>query len=59
MRFRIEKDKASPNNYRGITLMSNLGKLFTSILTNRVEQWFENNNLLSDAKFGFRKKRAL
>ena len=42
-------DKSLPNNYRGITLMSSLGKLFTSILTCRVEKWFENYNLMSDA----------
>ena len=32
-------DKNSPNNYRGITLNSNFGKLFTSVLTKRVENW--------------------
>lgn len=48
-------DKNVPNNYRGVTLLSNFGKLFTSVLTNRVETWFEENNLLSDAQFGFRK----
>ncbi len=35
--------------------MSNLGKIFTSVLTDRVENWFEDNNFLSDAQFGFRK----
>lgn len=43
------------NNYRGITLVSNLGKIFTSVLTKRVETWFDTNNILSDAQFGFRK----
>ena len=38
--------------------MSNLGKLFTSILTSRVEKWFESNDLLSDAQFGFRRGRS-
>ncbi len=50
--------KGSPNvpdNFRGITLISNLGKIFTSILTHRVENWFDDNNMLSDAQFGFRK----
>ena len=51
-------DKSVPNNYRGITIMSNLGKLFTSILTSRVEKWFESNDLLSDAQFGFRRGRS-
>ena len=36
--------------------MSNLGKLFSSILTSRVEAWFESNNFISDSQFGFRKK---
>jgi hypothetical protein len=48
-------DHTYVNNYRGITLLSNFGKLFISILTNRVEKWFDDNNILSDAQFGFRK----
>jgi hypothetical protein len=42
----------------GITLLSNLGKLFTGVLTARVEKWFESYDILSvlsDAQFGFRK----
>ena len=49
-------DKNDTNNYRGITLTSNLGKLLTGILNLRVEKWFESNNLLSDSQFGFRKQ---
>ena len=36
--------------------MSKLGKFFTSVLTSRVESWFESNNFISDSQFGFRKK---
>jgi hypothetical protein len=50
-----KNDPNDTNNYRGITLSSNLGKLFTSILTHRVEQWYEDNEILTDAQFGFRK----
>ena len=32
-------DKKDSNNYRGITLLSNFGKLFTSIVTYRVDTW--------------------
>ena len=49
-------DTNQTTNYRGITLMSNLGKLFSSILTSRVESRFESNNFISDSQFGFRKK---
>jgi hypothetical protein len=47
-------NKNSPNNYRGITLISNFGKLFTSVLTKRVENWSNQFNVSSDAQFGFR-----
>ena len=33
------------NNYRGITIISVLAKLFSSVLNNRLNQWCENNNL--------------
>ena len=35
-------DKNEPSNYRGITLLSTLGKLFTRILNNRLNEWAEN-----------------
>ena len=48
--------RSDPNNYRDITLLINyMVKLFTSILTARVEKWCDNNNMLSVAQFGFRK----
>ena len=43
------------NNYRGITLISCLAKLFTSILNKRLSLWCESNNVISDAQFGFKK----
>ena len=51
--------KGSPSevvNYRGISLLSHFGKLFTSILNNRLVMWSENETILSDAQFGFRPK---
>lgn len=48
-------DKNDPSNYRGITLLSNFGKLFTSVLTNRIEKWIEENKIIPDTQFGFRK----
>ena len=32
--------------------------MFTSILNKRVNDWVENNNIVSDAQFGFRKGRS-
>ena len=46
------------NNYRGITLLSCLSKLFTSVVNNRLETFCSNFNIISDAQFGFRKGRS-
>jgi hypothetical protein len=43
-----------PANYRGISLVSCLTKLFTSILNKRLMAWVEHNDIISDAQFGFR-----
>ena len=47
-------DITDPNNYRGITLISCFAKLFTSILNERLKQWAETNDILTDAHFGFK-----
>ena len=51
-------DPNDVNNYRGITLVSSFFKMFTSILNKRVNDWVENNNIVSDAQFGLRKARS-
>ena len=43
-----------PNNYRGITLLSCLGKLFTNITNNRLAQYLEDGNILGEEQAGFR-----
>ena len=42
------------NNNRGITLISCMGKLFTSVLNARLLKWESENNIITDAQFGFR-----
>ena len=41
-------------NYRGITLLSVLGKLFTRVLNNRLTEWAENYYVYIEAQAGFR-----
>ena len=41
-------------NYRGITLLSCLGKLFTRLLNNRLTDWAEKYFVLVEARAGFR-----
>ena len=49
------KDPTNRSNYRGIMLNSSLGKLFYQILNNRVAEYLEDNDLLSQEQAGFRK----
>jgi hypothetical protein len=44
------------SNYRGITLLSTLGKLFTRILNNRLTEWAEKYGVYVEAQSGFRSK---
>lgn len=44
----------SPNNYRGISLVSNFAKLFTSVLNQRLMDWSDSFDVITDAQFGFR-----
>ena len=47
-------DARDPTNYRGITLVSCFGKLFTTIISERLAAWASMNNIISDAQFGFK-----
>jgi len=53
----IYKKKGSiddPDNYRGITLLSCIGKLFTALINQRLSVFLEANNLLGEEQAGFR-----
>ena len=45
--------KADPSNYRGISLLSCFGKLFSSILNNRLMAFTTENNILYKSQLGF------
>ena len=45
--------KDNPDNYRGISLMSCLGKLFLSIINNRITEFVSDENILSSGQLGF------
>ena len=52
------KDPCVPLNYRGISLLSCLYKLYTSMLNLRLTSYCENNDYLVDEQNGFRPKRS-
>ena len=47
-----KRDREDPANYRGITLLSAVGKVFCKILNNRLVQW------LHEGQAGFRINRS-
>ena len=47
-------DSTDTNNYRGITITSCFAKFFTVILNERLKNWALNNDILTDAQFGFK-----
>lgn len=53
--FLFIKIRDDPNYYRGITLLSALGKLFTSILNTRITNFVDNIGLLGEEQAGFSK----
>ena len=48
-------DDDNPDNYRRISLLSIVGKVFTAILNNRLYTWAEKENKISKEQAGFRK----
>jgi hypothetical protein len=47
-------DPSDPKNFRGISLVSCLTKLFTNIINNRFIEWSKTYDTITDAPFGFR-----
>ena len=52
------KDSRDPSNYRGISLMSTIAKLFSAILNDRICSYLDENSLLFEEQNGFRKLRS-
>ena len=53
--FHKKDDRSKVENYRGITLLSALGKLFTSILNNGQYDYIVQKGILKAEEGGFRK----
>lgn len=53
--YKNKGDVTNPDNYRGITILSCYGKLFTAVLNNRLNVYLENMNVLCEEQAGFRK----
>ena len=51
-------DINDPNNFRSISLLNHITKLFTTVLTERLFNWVEDRNILQEEQFGFRPGRG-
>ena len=51
-------DPSNPESYRGITLLSAMGKIFTSIMNNRLCDYLIEKGIITPDSCGFRKKHG-
>jgi hypothetical protein len=57
----IFKNKGSPlevSNYRPISLLSNIDKIFEKAVKKRIISFLDHNNIICDKQFGFRSKHS-
>ena len=52
--YKGKGDKNTVDNYRGITLLNVIEKIFTRVLAERIKKWAEREGKLSPAQAGFR-----
>ena len=50
-------DSSQPKTFRGITITSNVGKLFNSILNSRLDKFLEENKLIDKSQIGLQKRK--
>lgn len=50
--------ETDPNNYRPISILPLMSKIFERIMFNQLYRFIEKYKLLSDCQYGFRKKRS-
>ena len=56
--FKGKGPQTSPENYRPITILSCLGKLFTSVLNERPTKFIEHYTIMDENQAGFRKDHS-
>ena len=52
------KPKSEITSYRPLNLTSYLGKILEKIITNRVKDWCNENDMINKQQNGFRSKRS-
>ena len=57
--FKNDGSRLNPGNYRPIALLSQISKLFGSIVENRISDWSQTTHALADEQGGFADLEAL
>ena len=52
--YKNKGEKSDPNNYRGISIISCLGKLFTALINERLTKFADLNEIIGEEQAGFR-----
>ena len=56
--FKGSGERSAPSNYRPISLLPIIGKIFECFLNQQLLGYLEDNDLLSDCQYGFRHSRS-
>jgi retron-type reverse transcriptase len=56
--YKGKGSKSSPDNYRPISVLPPIDKIFEAIIGDQIRNFFESNEMLSDSQFGFRNFRS-
>ena len=51
-------DRSNPSNYRPISLLPVISKIFEALINDALVNHLESNNLFSDSQYGFRSTRS-
>ena len=51
-------DKTDPRNYRPISIISVMSKVFEKYVNDHIVRYLEDNKIISDTQYGFRQKRS-
>ena len=57
--YKIRRQRNDPDNYRGITLLSCIGKLFTSCLNHILCSYIECQQIIGNEQAGFRSRYSI
>ena len=52
-------DKHDPLNYRPISLLNTMGKIFGKIISKKLNEYLTAHNIIKESQHGFRSKRGV